>query len=67
MLTWDLGVLFKNEDELENTTQNYIQQSKEFKKNYSTTLDKLNPDDFLNALKEYEHLHLILSKIMTYA
>ncbi|MED7853020.1 hypothetical protein VWN94_10145, partial [Campylobacter coli] len=35
--------------------------------NYSTTLDKLNPDDFLNALKEYEHLHLILSKIMTYA
>ncbi|EIM7176033.1 hypothetical protein LNY26_000975, partial [Campylobacter coli] len=52
MLTWDLGVLFKNEDELENTTQNYIQQSKEFKKNYSTTLDKLNPDDFLNALKE---------------
>ncbi len=67
MLTWDLEVLFKNEHELENTTQNYIQQSKEFKKNYSTALDKLNPDNFLNALKEYEHLHLMLSKIMTYA
>lgn len=67
MLEWNLSVLFKNENELESKTQECIKQAQKFKNSYFTMLEKLNSNDFLNALKEYENLNLMVSKIMTYA
>ncbi|TKX33086.1 M3 family oligoendopeptidase [Campylobacter aviculae] len=66
MTQWDLSVLFKNENELENKMSECIEKSEFFKKTFENKLETLSANDFLNTLKEYENLNLSLSKIMTY-
>lgn len=67
MLEWDLSALFHDKEALQNFTQDQIQQSLNFKKNYENKLYTLNANEFLQALKDYENLNQALGKIMTYA
>ncbi|EAH8682419.1 oligoendopeptidase F [Campylobacter jejuni] len=67
MLEWDLSALFHDKESLQNFTQDQIQQSLNFKKNYENKLYTLNANEFLQALKDYENLNQALGKIMTYA
>ncbi|EOA3402978.1 oligoendopeptidase F, partial [Campylobacter jejuni] len=66
MLEWDLSALFHDKEALQNFTQDQIQQSLNFKKNYENKLYTLNANEFLQALKDYEILNQALGKIMTY-
>ncbi|MEL1097919.1 oligoendopeptidase F, partial [Campylobacter coli] len=66
MLEWDLSALFHDKEALQNFTQDQIQQSLNFKKNYENKLYTLNANEFLQALKDYENLNQALGKIMTY-
>nr|WP_139897114.1 oligoendopeptidase F family protein [Campylobacter jejuni] len=54
MLEWDLSALFHDKEALQNFTQDQIQQSLNFKKNYENKLYTLNANEFLQALKDYE-------------
>lgn len=67
MLEWDLSALFHDKEALQNFTQDQIQQSLNFKKNYENKLYTLDANEFLQALKDYENLNQALGKIMTYA
>ncbi|KAA6229460.1 M3 family oligoendopeptidase [Campylobacter sp. LR264d] len=66
MLEWDLSVLFKDENDLLDYTQDTISKSLAFKENEGK-LKNLSNDEFLNVLLEFEKLNLALNKIMTYA
>ncbi len=67
MLEWDLTALFKDEKSLQIYTQDYKKNSLLFKEKFENQLHKLNCENFLNALKEFEQISLAISKILSYA
>ena len=63
--TWDLGALFKSENELENFAENLGKNAKKFEANYSGKLASVA--DFAALLGEYEALCEGVARVMSYA
>ncbi len=67
MSRWRLEAIFNTDKDLETTSTNVQNRIEEFYKNYSLKLEKLNNDEFLKALEEYEGIMQTLGDIMTYS
>ena len=66
-MNWDLNALYINEDELNGDVAKAKNKAENFEKMYKNCLKNLNSNEFIEALREYEAISQILSKIMTYA
>lgn len=66
-MNWNLGALYKNEQDLEQDVQNVTEKAKAFEKICKNRLKLLTPTEFLEVLREYECISQTLGKFMTYA
>ena len=56
-MNWDLSALFNSIPEAEEFLKQAIFKAKEFEKKYKNRLYTLNPQEFIEVLKEYEEMH----------
>jgi oligoendopeptidase F len=66
-LNWDLGALYKNENDLDKDVQNVQEKAKSFESICKNRLKLLSATEFLEVLREYECISQTLGKFMTYA
>jgi oligoendopeptidase F len=64
---WDLSALFKNEQELENFTQQTKIRALGFNKTYKNRLKNLSASEFNACVREYESISQMLGRIISYA
>ncbi|EDM24490.1 M3 family oligoendopeptidase [Caminibacter mediatlanticus] len=65
-MNWDLSPLFSSIPEAEEFLKQAIFKAKEFEKKYKNRLYTLNPDEFIEVLKEYEEIWENIGRALTY-
>ena len=65
-MNWDLSALFNSIPEAEEFLKQAIFKAKEFEKKYKNRLYTLNPQEFIEVLKEYEEIWENIGRALTY-
>ena len=65
-MNWDLSALFNSIPEAEEFLKQAIFKAKEFEKKYKNRLYTLNPQEFIEVLKEYEEIWENIGRRLTY-
>ena len=65
-MNWDLSALFNSIPEAEEFLKQAIFKAEEFEKKYKNRLYTLNPDEFIEVLKEYEEILENIGRSLTY-
>jgi oligoendopeptidase F len=65
-MNWDLSALFNSIPEAEEFLKQAIEKAKEFEKKYKNRLYTLNPQEFIEVLKEYEEIWENIGRSLTY-